>query len=138
MDERKKYQVSLGSVLDCQMDGFDHTVVFDEFTQAKDFALDAFQGVIDRLTALCEQIREAESYEDLDLGWWEPLFEEIEGDNQSSEPIGEDVVPCQKSRTRRLLNWTTCSGYMWMHSRSVLSTRSCPRLLKGWQSRLRS
>ena len=45
MDERKKYQVSLGSVLDYQMDGFDHTVVFDEFTQAKEFALDAFQGV---------------------------------------------------------------------------------------------
>ena len=85
MDERRKYQVSLGSVLDCQMDGFDHTVVFDEFTQAKDFALDAFQGVIDRLTALCEQIREATSYDDLDLGWWEPLFEQIEGDNQSSE-----------------------------------------------------
>jgi hypothetical protein len=81
MDERKKYQVSLGSVLD----GFDHTVVFDEFTQAKDFALDAFQGVIDRLTALYEQIREPTSYDDLDLGWWEPLFEQIEGDNQSSE-----------------------------------------------------
>ena len=67
------------------MDGFDHTVVFDEFTQAKDFALDAFQGVIDRLTDLCKQIRGAESSEDLDLGWWEPLFEQIEGDNQSSE-----------------------------------------------------
>ena len=52
-----------GLVLDCQMDGFDHTVVFDGFTQAKDFALDAFQGVIDRLSDLCEQIREAESYE---------------------------------------------------------------------------
>jgi len=91
MDERKKYQVSLGSVLDCQMDGFDHTVVFDEFTQAKDFALDAFQGVIDRLSALCEQIGEAESYEDLDLGWWEPLFEEIEGDNQSSEETRQTI-----------------------------------------------
>ena len=85
MDERKKYQVCLCSVLDCQMDGFDHKVVFDEFTQAKDFALDAFQGVIDRLTDLCKQINEAESFEDLDLGWWEPLFEQIEGDNQSSE-----------------------------------------------------
>ena len=31
------------------MDGFDHTVVFDEFIQAKEFALDAFQCVIDRL-----------------------------------------------------------------------------------------
>jgi len=91
MDERKKYQVSLVSVLDCQMDGFDHTVVFDEFTQAKDFALDAFQGVIDRLSALCEQIGEAESYEDLDLGWWEPLFEEIEGDNQSSEETRQTI-----------------------------------------------
>jgi len=91
MDERKKYQVSLGSVLDYQMDGFDYTVVFDEFTQAKEFALDAFQGVIDRLTALCEQIREAESYEDLDLGWWEPLFEEIEGDNQSSEETRQTI-----------------------------------------------
>ncbi len=85
MDERKKYQVSLGSVLDCQMDGFDHTVVFDEFIQAKEFALDAFQCVIDRLTDLCKQINEAESFENLDLGWWEPLFEQIEGDNQSSE-----------------------------------------------------
>ncbi|MGC1718195.1 MAG: hypothetical protein WA746_04350 [Isosphaeraceae bacterium] len=73
------------------MDGFDHKVVFDEFTQAKDFALDAFQGVIDRLTALCEQIREATSYDDLDLGWWEPLFEVIEVDNQSSEESRQTI-----------------------------------------------
>jgi hypothetical protein len=91
MDERKKYQVSLGSVLDCQMDGFDHTVVFDEFIQAKEFALDAFQCVLDRLSALCEQIREATSYDDLDLGWWEPLFEQIEGDNQSSEESRQTI-----------------------------------------------
>jgi len=68
MDEREKYQVRLGSVLDCQMDGLDHKVVFDQFTQAKEFALDAFQVVIDRLTDLCEQIRGARSYEDLHLG----------------------------------------------------------------------
>ena len=47
--------------------------------------------MIDRLTDLCKQINEAESFEDLDLGWWEPLFEQIEGDNQSSEETRQTI-----------------------------------------------
>ena len=121
MDEKKKYQVIVGTVLDYQMDGFDYTVVFDEFTQAKEFALDAFQGVIDRLSALCEQIREAESSENFDLGWWEPLFEEIEGDNQSSEPMGEDVSPLPKESESPLAE---LDNLQWVH---VEAFKICPQ-----------
>jgi hypothetical protein len=77
MDEREKYQVNLDSVLDRQLDGLDRRAVFSDFAEAKEYALNEFQVVIDRLTDLCKQIREATSYEELDLGWWEPLFEQI-------------------------------------------------------------
>ena len=52
------------------MDDFDHAVVFEEFGKAKEYALDAFESAIDCLTSLCEQIKVAESFEELDLGWW--------------------------------------------------------------------
>ncbi len=82
-----KYQVNVDSVLDCQMEDYECSVKCKDFDEAKKYALDAFETVIDRLTYLCEQIREAEDFEDLDLGWWEPLFEKIEGADQSSEEI---------------------------------------------------
>jgi hypothetical protein len=78
----EKYQVNLDSVLDCQMDEYDHGVVCDDFGSAKSYALDAFETVIDRLSYLCEQIKAAKEFDDLDLGWWEPLFVEIEGKDQ--------------------------------------------------------
>jgi hypothetical protein len=83
-----KYQVNLDSVLDCQVDSFDHGVVFEAFGEAKEYALDAFESVIERLTELCEQIKAAESFEKLDLGWWEPLFEMItqEGGSRGEQP----------------------------------------------------
>jgi hypothetical protein len=81
----EKYKVDLNSVLGCQMDEYDPVVVCEDFDKAKEYALDAFETVIDRLTCLCEEIKAAESFEDLDLGWWEPLFEKIEGDDQASE-----------------------------------------------------
>ena len=81
----EKYQVNLDSVLNCQMDGFDYVVVCEDCDKAKAGALDAFETVSVRLTYLCEQIRTAEDFDDLDLGWWEPLFKKIEGDDQSSE-----------------------------------------------------
>ena len=59
------------------MDDFDHAVVFEEFGKAKEYALDAFESAIDCLTSLCEQIKVAESFEELDLGWWGPLFEKL-------------------------------------------------------------
>ena len=42
MGEREKCQVNLDSALDCQMDDFDHWVVFEKFTEAKEFAFDVF------------------------------------------------------------------------------------------------
>jgi len=80
----EKYQVHLDSVLNCQMEDYEFNVTCEHFDEAKKYALDAFEEVIDRLTILCKQIKAAESFEDLDLGWWEPLFEKIEGDDQSS------------------------------------------------------
>jgi hypothetical protein len=80
-----KYKVDLNSVLGCQMDDFDGNLICDDFSEAKEHAVDAFEQVIDRLTVLCEQIRAADSFEDLDLGWWEPLFEKIEGEHQPVE-----------------------------------------------------
>jgi hypothetical protein len=38
--------------------------------------------VIDRLTYLCEQMRAAQKFEELDLGWWEPLLEEVHAEGQ--------------------------------------------------------
>jgi hypothetical protein len=73
-----QYQVDLGSVLDCQIDDLDRRPVFSDFAEAKEYAVEAFEVVIDRLTDLCKQIREATSYSELDLGWWEPLFEQID------------------------------------------------------------
>jgi hypothetical protein len=80
-----KYKVDLNSVLGCQMDDFDDNVVCDNFGEAKEYALDAFEQMIDRLAVLCEQIRAAGTFENLDLGWWEPLFEKIEGKHQPVE-----------------------------------------------------
>ncbi len=64
-----KYNVDLNSVLGCQMEDFDDNVVCDDVGQAKNYAVDAFQMVIERLTNLCEQIRAADSFEDLEIGW---------------------------------------------------------------------
>ena len=80
-----KYKVDLNSVLGCQIEDFDYNVVCDNFAEAKDYTVDAFEMVIDRLSLLCQQIRAAGSYEDLDLGWWQPLFEEIEAGDQLEE-----------------------------------------------------
>jgi hypothetical protein len=92
----EKYKVDLNSVLGCQMDDYDPVVVCEDFDKAKEYALDAFKTVIDRLTFLCEQIKAAESYEDLDLGWWEPLFVKIEGDAQSSEENRQAIESTQE------------------------------------------
>jgi hypothetical protein len=85
MDVQAKYKVDLNSVLGCQMDGVEHHVVCENFGEAKACAVDAFELAIDRLTYLCEQIKAADAFEDLDLGWWEPLFEKIEGDSHAEE-----------------------------------------------------
>jgi hypothetical protein len=101
MDVQAKYKVDLDSVLGCQMDGVEHYVVCDNFAEAKQCALDAFDQVIDRLTGLCEQIRSADAFEDLDLGWWEPLFEKIEGDSHAEEKqCPSDSITCRHTSTK--------------------------------------
>jgi hypothetical protein len=65
---------------DCEFD-----VDFEDFDEAKEYILCAFTRVIDCLSYLCEQIRAAKEFEELDLGWWEPLLEKRDGD-ESKEP----------------------------------------------------
>jgi len=91
-----KYNVDLNSVLGCQMEDFDDNLVCDDFAQAKEYAVDAFEMVIERLTILCEQIRAAGSFEDLDLGWWEPLFEKIDAGDQLEQL--ENLINEEESR----------------------------------------
>ena len=43
-----KYTIDLNSVLGCQMEDFDDNVVCDDFVQAKEYAIDAFEMVIER------------------------------------------------------------------------------------------
>lgn len=82
---KEKYQVNVDSVLDCQMEDYDDNVQCETFAEAKEYALDAFETVIDRLTYLSEQIRAAEKFNDLDLGCWEPLFKNIENGIQAAD-----------------------------------------------------
>ena len=63
------------------MDAYNYNVKCKDFAEAKEFVLDAFVTVIDRLTYLCEQIRAAEEFDDLDLAW-EQLIEEIESEDR--------------------------------------------------------
>jgi hypothetical protein len=82
---QQKYKVDLNSVLGCQLEDFDHEVICEDFGTAKECAIDAFERVIDRLMYLCEQIKAVDSLEALDIGWWQPLFQRIDGDDQPVE-----------------------------------------------------
>jgi hypothetical protein len=85
------YRVHLDSVLDCQMDDYDHNVDYETFQEAKTYALDAFEIVIERLTYLCEQMKAAEKFDELDLGWWEPLIERLGGSPEvETEEVSDD------------------------------------------------
>jgi hypothetical protein len=85
--EDSKIRVDLRSVLDCQMAEYrEDAAEFEEFEGAKQYVLHAFGQVITRLQHLSEQIEEAQSFEELNLGWWEPLFEQIEGESTGAEP----------------------------------------------------
>lgn len=74
-----KIRVDLQSVLHCQMGDYDvEDVVFDQFDEAKAHVLHAFGEAMKTLRYICEGVEKAQSFEDLDLGWWEPLFEKVE------------------------------------------------------------
>ena len=88
----EKYRVNLDSVLDFQMDDYNYNVKCEDFSEAKEFVLDAFGTVIFRLTYLCDQIREAKEFDDLDLGWWEPLIEKIESQDQLAKQDSKEIV----------------------------------------------
>jgi hypothetical protein len=85
---RKKYPVCLGTVLDCLMGDLEleDEVRFDNFVEAKDYVPDAFKEAIDSLTGLCEEIREANHFEDLDQGLVDFGFE------YSDRLLGGDFV----------------------------------------------
>jgi hypothetical protein len=82
-----KYRVHLDSVFECQLDDCEYNAGFEKFDDAKAFAVDAFERVIDCLTHLREQVTAAKEFDDLDLGWWEPLIERVERASHSSETI---------------------------------------------------
>jgi hypothetical protein len=90
----EKYQVKVDSVLNCQMEDHDYNVQCETFVEAKEYALGAFETVIERLNSLCELMRAAYTLEALDLGYWEPLFEKIENGvegTDDAEALEEDV-----------------------------------------------
>jgi hypothetical protein len=92
-----RYRVDWHSLLDQQVSLHFHDVgdlpVFDSFEAAKDFVLDGLKTVINELTYVQERVDGAEDFDDLDLGWWEPLIEEVDEDEQDehgSSEIGPD------------------------------------------------
>jgi hypothetical protein len=100
----ERYRVHLDSVLECQMDDYNYDVKCKDFAEAKEYVLDAFETVINCLTYLCEQIRAAEEFDDLALGWWEPLFEEIESDSRPAEDSQESVDTPSERQDKEVSN----------------------------------
>ena len=100
----ERYRVHLDSVLECQMDDYNYNVKCKDFAEAKEFVLDAFETVIDRLTYLCEQLRAAKEFDDLDIGFWEPLLEEIECDSRPAEDSKEIVVTPSERQDKEVSN----------------------------------
>jgi|GEM_PF-4022514 len=53
-------------------------VEFTSFAELKDYVICGLAEQISRLSEIAEQVRAADRFEDLDLGWWSPLIEQIE------------------------------------------------------------
>ena len=70
------YLVHLDYLVYCQMGEHEHDVKVATFERAKQYALDGFQTLIKRLTFMCEQLKAAEQFDDLDFGLWEPVIME--------------------------------------------------------------
>jgi hypothetical protein len=79
------YRVDWHSLLDHQVHYFFEyeETDFDSFDEVKDFVLEGLRRVLAELTYLTTQLRQAESFDQLDLGWWEPLIEEIDRQGES-------------------------------------------------------
>jgi hypothetical protein len=78
---REVYRVDLASVLDpdALIDVRGDETDYARFEDARDFAAGVLEGVLDQLTNLVGQLRAAGRFEDLDLGWWEPLITRTDG-----------------------------------------------------------
>jgi hypothetical protein len=72
------YLVHLDYLVHSEMD--EHDVRCDTFEAAKTYALEGVQTLIGRLNDMCEQLKAAEKFDDLDPSWWEPIImERIDG-----------------------------------------------------------
>jgi hypothetical protein len=81
------YRVDWHSLLDHQVSFWfideqdeDQEVDFESFDEAKEYVVEGLGQVIGGLDDLRQQVSRAECFDDLDLGWWSPLIEEIDGD----------------------------------------------------------
>jgi hypothetical protein len=59
-------------------DYWEDTLEIDGFEAARDHAVDALEYGIAVLVGLVKELKEAEDFEDLDLGWHEPLLTEAD------------------------------------------------------------
>ena len=91
---RKSYRVDLRSVLEGLMGGPQLEIEdFDDYSEARSYVIEQLQPWIDELQALLEELRRAEGFDDLDLGWHEPLLEEV-GDAETLAETDGDFRRC--------------------------------------------
>ncbi len=87
-----RFRVDWHSLLDHQVNYFfhDEETDFKSFDEAKEYVVEGLKRVVACLDELGKQVRRAGCFDDLDLGWWEPLIEEIddERDTNGSDGIG--------------------------------------------------
>jgi hypothetical protein len=75
-----RYYVDLRSVINgLSGDYCEDTLEIDGFEAARDHAVDALEYGIAVLVGLVKELKGAENFEDLDLGWHEPLLTEADG-----------------------------------------------------------
>ena len=58
----------------------DGDVEFDSFAELKACVLIRLEAQINLLSMIGEQIRTANRFEELDMGWWSPLLEQVEAE----------------------------------------------------------
>lgn len=87
-----RLRVDWHSLLDHQVSYFfdDEETDFDSFEEVKENVVVGLSRVVACLEDLAGQVRRAEGFDDLALGWWKPLIEEIgdERDTNGPDEIG--------------------------------------------------
>jgi hypothetical protein len=77
---KKAYQVDWHSLLDSLCNMYfekEEITEYGSFDEAKEYVREGLSVVLAILGEISQQVSEAHTFENLDLGWWEPLIEEI-------------------------------------------------------------